>query len=382
MTSTFNRKTTPALFTLIIGIISLLTTRCAQDNVFDDGDTFVIDSIAPSAGLPGSTFRIYGRGFSLNTTENEVTLNGLDVEISESSVGILLATVPAQATTGPVGIKKGNQTIQGPVFTIVTPPAITSLSPTQGIAGYTVTLNGSDLAQVQSVLFNGVPAVIVEKTETMIRVTAPSSTTGMVSVVYPYGQVSGPVFTYLPIPMIQTIDHFIGRLSYFIISATNVNTNPATLKVYMRNNEVPVLEHNLTNNPALIAIYASGESDPNPNEVIVESLGIKSDPYVVTITPIIDDFYLEDLTGNQQTTRYYFNIAGRYFGNPGTDRSVQLRLSSSNTVLATGTITTWAPRSITGEFSFNFPNFGPNDYFAMSVVVNGVKSNEVLFRMD
>ena len=102
------------------------------------------------------------------------------------------------------GCKKNN--IPPPV----TPaPAISTISPTSGLAAVQVTITGtgfSSTASDNTVKFNGATATVVSATATSIVVNAPAmGSTGAVTVTTTGGTATGPVFTYLLAPTVTSI---------------------------------------------------------------------------------------------------------------------------------------------------------------------------------
>lgn len=79
-------------------------------------------------------------------------------------------------------------------------PSITSINPTSGIAGATITIMGSNFDVTpanNTVKFNGTNAVVSSATSSTLTVTAPAAgTSGAVSVTTAAGTATGPVFTY------------------------------------------------------------------------------------------------------------------------------------------------------------------------------------------
>jgi hypothetical protein len=366
-------------YCLIWAVFVTLFIQCAQDNVLTDGDdTLTIDSISPTGGVPGSQLRIYGKGFSVAPEINTVLINELEVSVEASSVGTILVTVPLQATTGPVSVKSGEQTAVGPVFTITPPPAINTLEPDNGFAGDQTTIRGTGFDQVQEVFFNGTLAVISSRTDVEMHVVVPQSTTGSVVLNYNGGVISGPVFTYGSIPLIESIELTFGRPRYLHITGRHFGQDPSALKVYMDGVEVPILEQLLVPEPAHLAIATPDPAGDNPIDIVVESDGHQSLPFEFTMTPNLFTFNFSATSTSGNNVTYDFQIEGEYFGNAGANRSVQFRHTGTGAI-TTATIGTWAPNYITGQFTFDPTTLG-NDALAVSVVVNGVHSPEQEFR--
>ncbi|MFZ1376300.1 MAG: IPT/TIG domain-containing protein [Geothrix sp.] len=87
----------------------------------------------------------------------------------------------------------GNPAPPAPVAT----PTITSISPTHGSTGTTVTITGTNLDNTSSVTFNGRGAfALTVKSSTQVEAVVPAyATTGTIAVTTPKGQATSPAFT-------------------------------------------------------------------------------------------------------------------------------------------------------------------------------------------
>lgn len=126
-------------------------------------------SIAPASGLAGSTVTITGTNFVAGSTS--VTIGGLSAgSVSVSSPTSLTCTVPSGLTGGTaynvvITTSSGSVTGTG-VFTFTIPsPTISSLSPTSGKVGTSVTIYGTNFVTGgTSVTIGGVSATPVSVT--------------------------------------------------------------------------------------------------------------------------------------------------------------------------------------------------------------------------
>jgi hypothetical protein len=353
--------------------------QCAQENVLTTGEgTLTIDSISPSGGAPGSQLRIYGKGFSVISDNNSVLINNMEVPVDLASVGTLLVAIPQQATTGPVVVKRETQTALGPVFTITSPPSISSLQPDQGFPGDPVTIQGTGFDQVLEVLFNGTLAVIAARSDNELHVVVPQSTSGNVVLNYNGGAITGPVFTYRSIPVIENIELTFGRPAYLHITGRHFSMDPSTLKVFIEGIEVPIVDQILEPEPSHLLIGPPDAEGDNPVEIVVESGGHQSLPYQFTMTPNIFTFNFEAASTSGNNITYDVQIEGEYFGNADANRRVEFRQTRTGAITP-AVITSWSPGFITGQFTFDPTTLG-NDALAVSVVVNGVRSPEQEFR--
>jgi hypothetical protein len=158
-----------------------------------------IASFSPASGLAGASVTISGANF---TGAAAVTFNGTAATFSVTSDAAIQATVPAGATTGPLGVTTpGGTATSGSSFTVLVAPTITSVTPANGPAGTVVTIGGTNFTGVTAVAFNGTAAAIYTVTSaTAIQATAPAGvTTGPLSVTTAGGTAtSAAAFTAAP----------------------------------------------------------------------------------------------------------------------------------------------------------------------------------------
>jgi hypothetical protein len=362
-------------------LIGFVASYCAQDNVLAELDgTVVIDSISPIAGPVGSQVKIYGKGFSAIRINNQVSINTAKATVLEpASLTALIIEVPVDATSGFVSLKVNNVIAQGPLFTVVDPPIIQSVSPLEGLAGYRVVITGLKLAQVTRVDFNGVPGEIFSQTATEIVAIAPNSATGVIELVFPEGKVTGPVFTYLPIPVIDTaavvLRGFLEDVIYKAIAflGRDFSADASKLKAYVNGQTATILEAAVASDgrPYVVISMPPPEAD-NPTTLEIESEGIKSLPYEFIIPPELSDLSVEYL--DDSFIRIRLRVYGSYFGAYDPSKVVNVVHVGPNTPVPT-TVQSWTPQLITLEL-----NILHGEYYDVSVVVKGKSSEPMRFR--
>ena len=159
-------------------------------------------SIAPTSGPVGSTVALNGANLTgttaiifAGTASNTVT-TGFAVNAAGTQItGIV---VPTGAITGNVSATTPGGTTNGVAFAVTLPaPVLSSLTPTSGPVGTSVTISGTNLGGATSVSFNGAAqATIASNTTTSLVVAVPSgATTGNVTVTTPGGTSNGVAFT-------------------------------------------------------------------------------------------------------------------------------------------------------------------------------------------
>jgi hypothetical protein len=156
-----------------------------------------ITSFTPTSGAVSISVTITGTTFTGTTS---VKFNGTSAVFTFSSDTQLTTTVPAGATTGPISVTTPAGTATSASnFTVA--PRITSFTPTSGLVGTSVTINGSNFTGATGVTFSGFSATFTVNTSIKITATVPAgATTGLISVTTPAGTgTSTSTFTVTPL---------------------------------------------------------------------------------------------------------------------------------------------------------------------------------------
>ena len=103
-----------------------------------------ITSLSPTTGVVGTSVTIAGSHFNTTQGAGNVTFNGTVATITSRGNNSIVATVPTGATTGNVIVKAYGVNSNGSSFTVVGTPSITSVSPTSGAVGASVTITGTN----------------------------------------------------------------------------------------------------------------------------------------------------------------------------------------------------------------------------------------------
>ncbi len=163
-----------------------------------------INSISPSSGTAGASVTITGTNFNAAAASNTVTFNGTAAVVTAATTTSLTVTVPAGGATGSVSVTNSNGTANGPVFTYLSAPVITSINPVAGPAGTAVTITGTGFDAIAAnnvVKFNGVTAAVTSASVTSLVTTAPATgTTGNITITTNAGTSNGILFTYITGP--------------------------------------------------------------------------------------------------------------------------------------------------------------------------------------
>ncbi len=145
-----------------------------------------ITSLSPTGGAVGASVTITGTNFGATQGTSVVKFNGTTATPTSWSATSIVAPVPAGATTGNVTVTVGGVASNGSAFTVVPTATITSLSPTSGAVGASVTITGTNFGATQGtsvVKFNGTTATPTSWSATSIVAPVPAgATTGNVTV--------------------------------------------------------------------------------------------------------------------------------------------------------------------------------------------------------
>lgn len=159
-----------------------------------------VKEVSPAEAPPGQVVQIIGRNFGPTMGQkdsemqfgvNEVLFNGIPAQIVRWRDTRIEAKVPSNATSGPLVVRLASvdplpdgsccapaeySTTAPVTFSVVSP---VTLEPTEGPMGTVVVIAGIGFGQRKpgedAVLFNGLPAPILEWTNTQIRVLFPSN---------------------------------------------------------------------------------------------------------------------------------------------------------------------------------------------------------------
>lgn len=156
-----------------------------------------IVAFSPAFGRPGTNVTLAGAAFN---GVQEVRLGGVPAAFTPGTVNQLTATVPAGAFTGPISIRTTNGTYVSDASFFIA-PALTGFTPSSGVGGAEVTINGSNLTGATNVTFDGVAAAftLVNSNRVTARVPA-AATSGFIEVSTPGGVArSASAFNVLPV---------------------------------------------------------------------------------------------------------------------------------------------------------------------------------------
>ena len=260
-----------------------------------------ITSLSPTSGSVGTSVTITGANFGATQGTSTVTFNGTAATPTSWSATSIAVPVPTGATTGNVVVTVGGTASNGVSFTVSAagPPNITSLSPTSGPVGTSVTITGTNFGATQgssTVTFNGTAATPTSWSATSIAVTVPAgATTG--NVVVTVGGVASNGMTF-------TVTSTSGNIVYVQHASTDAGTTTSATLAFHSNNTV--------GNLIAVVIRAGSSSsqvlnveDSNGNTYRQAfQLGITANPVTFAI------YYAENIKGGANTIEVSDTVSG------------------------------------------------------------------------
>jgi IPT/TIG domain-containing protein len=250
-----------------------------------------ITSLSPTSGPVESSVTITGSGFGSSQGTSTVKFNGTSATVVSSwSSGQIITAVPAGATTGNVVVTVSGVASNGKPFTVLPTPSITSLSPTSGAVGTSVTITGTNFGITQAsgsstVTFGGISAGTASSwSATSIQVTVPpDAPSGTVDVIVKVSgvQSSPKPFMILAAPLITGLIPTSGIPGTIVtLNGMNLGTS-STGSLVLNNTAVTVLQW--TNSTIVFVVPASAGQGTLPL-VLTSGQGSSSAQFTVSVT--------------------------------------------------------------------------------------------------
>src|SRR5271166_2940023 len=322
-----------------------------------------ITSLSPTSGAAGAAVTVTGTNFGSTQGTGTVKLNGTTATVTSWSATSIKVTVPTGATTGNVVVFASGVNSNGAAFTVF--PSITSLSPTSGAVGASVTITGLNFGSTQgtsTVKFNGTTATTIGSwSATSIVATVPTgATTGNVVVTVGSNASNGVSFTVVAAPSITSLSPTTGAVGASVtITGTNFGSTQGTSTVKFNGTAVTTIGS--WSATSIVATVPTGATTGN---VVVNASGVNSNGVSFTVVAAPSITSLSPTTGAVGAS---VTITGTNFG------STQGTGTVSFNGTAVTTIGSWSATSIVATV--------PTGATTGNVVVNasGVNSNGVSF---
>jgi len=327
-----------------------------------------ITSLNPTSGVLGTSVTITGANFGASQGTSTVSFNGIGAAPTSWSATSIVAPVPAGATTGNVVVTVGGVASNGVGFTVTAPgPSITSLNPSSGLAGASVTVTGANFGATQgtsTVKFNGISAPPTSWSATSIVAAVPTgATTGNVVVTVGGVASNGVSFTVtVPAPSITSVNPASGLVGASVtITGANFGATQGTSTVKFNGTAATPTSWSAT---SIVAAVPTGATTGN---VVVTVGGVASNGVSFTVTvPAPSITSLNPTSGLVGTS---VAISGANFG--ATQGTSTVKFNGT-----TATPTGWSATSIAAQVPAGATSGN------VVVTVGGVASNGVGFTVQ
>ena len=304
-----------------------------------------VTSLSPTSGPVGTPITITGTNFG--STQGTVTFNGTTASPSSWNSTTIIVPVPNGATTGNVVVTVSGVASNGVSFTVLPTPSITSLSPTSGVVGTSITIAGTNFGFTQgstTVTFNGTSATPASWNAVSIVVPVPNgATTGNVVVTVSGVASSGTSFTVLNTPVISNLSPTAGQVGASVtITGINFGSPQGTSTVSF--NGTAATPSSWTATSIVVPVPAGATS--GPISVTVGSQTAYSPFFTVGSLPagwLDTDVGAVGLAGSSSYTNGVFTVTGAGLDFSGTADSfhyVYQPLSGDGSIVARVTMPT------------------------------------------
>jgi hypothetical protein len=139
--------------------------------------TPIISSITPASGLPGTSVTISGTGFGTAQGTGQIWLGTAPGVVTSWSDTQIIAAIAAGSATGTAQVLQAGVVSNAVPFAVNT-PSITSITPTSGVSGTSVTITGSGFGSAQGsgiVWIGSTQGLVVSWTDTQVVATVDSN---------------------------------------------------------------------------------------------------------------------------------------------------------------------------------------------------------------
>eukprot|EP00004_Rigifila_ramosa_P003531 TRINITY_DN1376_c0_g1_i3.p1 TRINITY_DN1376_c0_g1~~TRINITY_DN1376_c0_g1_i3.p1 ORF type:complete len:3289 (+),score=642.11 TRINITY_DN1376_c0_g1_i3:45-9911(+) len=332
------------LYNLTVSVNSVSST--SSFNVVNPS----LSSISPVGGTLGATLTLVGAfGYLVSTSFISVTIGTSSCSIVSASAVVdsqgrltqIACTVPTlSAGTSQVVLSHYSTGSNSLPFVYVVRPVITSLSPSSGIAGTVVTINGQNLGNdpaVISVSFGVLACSLVPGSLTVSSVSciSPGPNAGPVNVtVSVYSAASGPsTFNYITVPAVTSVYPTIGADGTTVtIVGTGFGCSETDISVTIGGVSCAIVANSLASCSQIVCTAAVSSLALNAAQPLVLSrLGVSSSGLGSTFTFVLSPA-ITSISPSTGVTGQLLTIAGTGFGNTAGDLAVTLGTSTCSGV--------------------------------------------------
>jgi hypothetical protein len=251
-----------------------------------------VTAISPTSGVAGTSVTITGTNFDAIAANNQVKFHGVAATVTSATTTSMVVTVPPAGSTGAITVTTTGGLGTGPVFTYLQAPVISAISPASAVAGASVTITGTNFDAIAAndvVKFNGTAATVTTATVTQLVVKVPAAgTSGNITVATAGGTGTGPVFTYLKVPVITAINP-VSAASGASVTITGTNFDAVAANNFVKFNGTLATITSASTTQLVVKVPAGGTSG---NITVTNSVGISNGIAFTYLTTTSQSIYV------------------------------------------------------------------------------------------
>src|SRR5258708_5509526 len=179
-----------------LAVLTLLSAF-SSSRLFAQAPT--ITSLSPSSAVVGSSVTITGSNFGSTPGSSTITFNGSSATPASWNSVSIVVPVPSGATSGNVVVTVSGVSSSGTSFIVLNTPVVSTVSPSAGLVGASVTISGMNFGSSQgssTVAFNGTLATPSSWSATsVVAPVPPGATSGQIAVTIGSQSAYAPFFT-------------------------------------------------------------------------------------------------------------------------------------------------------------------------------------------
>jgi len=328
--------------------------------------TLLIDSFSPKIATTDQQVVIRGSNF---VKVIEISFGGTPAKsFTVNSESMITATL-ALGSSGDIMVRTSDGLVSSPGFTFILIPKVDYFTPANAGSGTTVRITGSNFAEVSSVQFGGTAAASFKVlSANNIEAVVAAGASGSVGVYNPGGTGELKGFTFVPLPVIISVDPLLGgKGSEINIKGTNFLT---THSVSIGNKAATSFK--ILSSTHIIAYVADGASD---GKVVVSTTGGSGyyDGFRFILPPIISAFLPQNAIAGVTVLITGVNLSdvtGVSFGGKAAASFTALSPVSISAVVAAGSasgaLTLSSPGGVSTKDGFIFTYTLPSNNFSIS----------------
>lgn len=300
-----------------IEVVSSLGSDTTSSNFIVTGEAPIITSFTPANGVRGTSVTLNGADFT-DLDSPAVRFNGIAASNqTPTSTAVLIATVPANATSGIITAANASGSGSSPSLFYMQ-PWITALSTNGGIVNASFTMTGRSLTNTASVQINGVNYAFSSSSSQIVATIPSNAISGQIEITTP-GGIFISTNTFAILPKIYGFSPSIGPAGT-VVTITGTSLFDVTSVEF---NGVSAAVSSATTNQVQVLVPASASSGP-----------------LTAVTPYGKDTSTNSFIVTKESTVLLTMTAKPIVAGPGTNITYTLLVTNEGPSIVSSTVVT------------------------------------------